>query len=217
MVTLSLPEIASWLHCWASEKGGRTLVALAGLPGAGKSTVAARIARDFNARPGAGTMVALGMDGFHLTKAELRRRRGEAGMTRRGAPWTFDPGALLERLRRLRANDGTVTWPDFAHDIGDPIPDAQRVSAETRVVLVEGLYLLLDEPVWREVGAAFDLRWYLDVPAATARERLIRRHMQAWNLDRVAATSRVAVNDGRNAAIVSATRARADALLHEPE
>lgn len=216
MMTLAVQEVADWLQRHVAATNERTLIALAGLPGAGKTTVTARIAERFNALAGAGRMLALGMDGFHLSKKELLRAHGPEGMTRRGAPWTFDPAALLERLRRLRAAEGTVTWPDFAHDVGDPVADGPWVTAETRVVLVEGLYLLLDEPVWRDVGASFDLRWYLDVPAAVARERLIRRHMQAWKLDRGAATRRVEANDDHNAAIVAATRDRADALLHEP-
>src|SRR5438128_1390604 len=80
----------------------RSIIALAGLPGAGKSTLAARLAQQVNALAGSRSMMALGMDGFHLTKAQLRQRPdAEQAFARRGAPWTFDVNALAEHLRAL--------------------------------------------------------------------------------------------------------------------
>ncbi|MFC6667294.1 hypothetical protein ACFP9V_21300 [Deinococcus radiopugnans] len=65
--------------------GERRILGVAGAPGAGKSTLCAALAESL------GDQAALvGMDGFHLANAELRRlgRRG-----RKGAPDTFDAGA----------------------------------------------------------------------------------------------------------------------------
>src|SRR5437868_1306631 len=100
----------------------RWIVGLAGLPGSGKSTLAARLAEEVNARVGPGTMTALGMDGFHLSKAELSALPNPAeAFARRGAPWTFRPAALLERLHALRdaAGRAEVGWPSFVHEFGD--------------------------------------------------------------------------------------------------
>src|SRR3954451_6103059 len=69
----------------------RWMIGLAGLPGAGKTTLASRLAEAVNARTAPNTLVALGMDGFHFTKAELRQFPNAAeAFARRGAPWTFD-------------------------------------------------------------------------------------------------------------------------------
>lgn len=191
----------------------RRLIALAGLPGAGKSTLAARLAAEVNAHAGTDAMVALGMDGFHLTKAELRRFPDpDAAFARRGAPWTFDRDALARRLRDLRAGAGreSVSWPGFEHGIGDPVEAAHTVSPDVRLVLVEGLYLLLGADGWNAVSGVFDERWYLDTPFDLAMERLILRHRTAWGLTREAAEARVAANDRLNAEIVLSTRVRAD-------
>src|SRR4051812_7202022 len=51
----------------------RWVIGLAGMPGSGKTTLAARLAEAVNARTAPNTIVALGMDGFHFTKAELRQ------------------------------------------------------------------------------------------------------------------------------------------------
>ena len=191
----------------------RALIALAGLPGSGKSTLAARLAAEVNAAQGPGTMAALGMDGFHLPKAELRRMPDpEAAFARRGAPWTFDAPALVSRLRDLKeaAGRASVGWPGFQHEIGDPIEDAETVGPETRLVLVEGLYLLHTEDGWEELGPLWDERWYLDTPMEVAMERLTDRHQKAWGLTRAEAEARVAANDRLNAEIVARTRDLAD-------
>ena len=103
-----------------------------------------------------------------------------------------------------------VGWPDFKHEIGDPVEDAVMVGPETRLVLVEGLYLLLPEGGWEELGPLWDERWYLDTPLDVARTRLTDRHRVAWGLTQEEAEHRVDANDRLNAAIVARTRDLAD-------
>ena len=150
-------------------------------------------------------MIALGMDGFHLTKAQLRQMPDpEEALARRGAPWTFDPRALAERLRQVRAaaNRKSAAWPDFQHDIGDPVEGKLTVPPSARIVLVEGLYLLCQDGDWSEVSRSFDERWYLDTPLEVAMQRVTERHIRAWQWTREAAIARVELNDRLNAEIV---------------
>ncbi len=161
-------------------------------------------------------MLALSMDGFHLTRAQLQQLPDpQEAFARRGAPWTFDPQVLAVRLQALRNAAGTasVSWPDFQHDIGDPVEGAFHVPPTTRLVLVEGLYLLHRDDGWAAVADSFDERWYLDTPIEVALERLIVRHMSAWHWTREAAENRVATNDRLNATTVSQSRPNADFLL----
>lgn len=194
----------------------RWIIGLAGLPGSGKTTLAARLADEINARTGPNTLVALGMDGFHLTKAELRRLPKPAeAFARRGAPWTFDTIAFHQRLQALReaAGRAEVTWPGFEHSVGDPVEAAYRVPASTRLVIVEGLYLLHRGDGWEPISQLFDERWLLDTPSGVAMERLALRHMQAWGITRGEAERRIATNDRLNAAIVQDSYPFADYRL----
>lgn len=192
----------------------RVIIGLAGLPGGGKSTLAHRLCDEVNAQAGPGAMAVLGMDGFHLTRAQLLQMPDpDAALARRGAPWTFDSSALASRLRALREAREVVSWPDFQHEVGDPVEDAHRVAPDVRLVLVEGLYLLHDADGWAEVGRGFDEIWYLDTPLDVALGRLARRHMSAWGMTRQEAEARIAANDRLNAEIVAASRFRADAWL----
>ncbi|MEL6211103.1 MAG: AAA family ATPase, partial [Pseudomonadota bacterium] len=78
----------------------RTLVALAGPPGVGKSTVAEAV---LTALVGQGISAALvPMDGYHLDNAILRERDL---LHRKGAPETFDVHGLSTLLQRATIED----------------------------------------------------------------------------------------------------------------
>jgi len=116
------------------------------------------------------------------------------------------------RAAPLTAGTPPVPWPEFEHSIGDPVEDAVWVPPSTRLVLVEGLYLLHREHSWNLDGL-LDICWYLDVPMDVALQRLVARHQAAWGFSVAQAQARVAQNDQLNADIVLHSRARADGLL----
>ncbi|KAL4773353.1 hypothetical protein BDW60DRAFT_215772 [Aspergillus nidulans var. acristatus] len=191
----------------------RYLVAVAGAPGSGKTTLATAVAAQIN-RSGqfshkstnqsddtsqtngiAKRALVLSMDGFHLPRSELdalpAKEKTEA-YVRRGAPWTFDVQAFLEFMRTLRSwadsgspsssseeTAGVLYAPTFSHSTKDPIPNSLVIDHTTSIVIIEGNYLLLDEPQWRDIAPLVDYRVFVDVDLAEARERLARRHVDA--------------------------------------
>ncbi len=195
----------------ASKRMGRIVIGVVGLPGSGKSTIAAKFVDAVNAHTNATTVVALSMDGFHLTKAALAKFADPAAaLQRRGSPWTFDPAGLASKLQQLRKTSETsTTWPDFQHGVGDPVADAISVNPDTKLIIVEGLYLLHREHGW-DLSGLLDECWYLDTSMDVAMERLVKRHMASWGFSREQALDRLAMNDRLNAEIVLQSRARAD-------
>lgn len=200
----------------------RRVVGIAGFPGAGKSTLARTLAARANEQLQTDAVRALGIDGFHLTRAQLARFPDpQAALARRGAPWTFDPAALAQRLRRLRdapvhlaGDDATpsLRWPAYAHGVGDPQPDAIEIPATVHLVLLEGLYLLHEADGWH-LAPLLDECWFLELPLERAMMRLRRRHMASWGMDLQQATQRIDANDRLNARTVLATRSRAHWLV----
>ena len=95
------------------------------------------------------------------------------------------------------------------------MPDAIRVDAEVELVVTEGNYLLLDEPGWDEVRSALDEVWFLDLPDAVRRDRLVARHV-AFGKSPAAAREWVSRVDEPNARLVAATRGRADRTVGAP-
>jgi pantothenate kinase len=186
--------------------GRRTILGIAGAPGAGKSTLAAALEAGL-----AGRAVTVGMDGFHLAQAELARLGRQA---RKGAPDTFDPAGYAALLRRLRENTDPVVYaPLFDRGLEEPVGSAVPVAPDTPLVLTEGNYLLLDAHGWAGVRAYLDQVWFLDVPDDIRRARLIERHV-SFGRSRAEATRRATTgSDERNARTVLATRFRADLIV----
>jgi len=150
----------------------RCLIGIAGGPGAGKSTLAARLVAALNAE--ASRAAVLQMDGFHLTNAELAHA-GLVGV--KGAIDTFDSAALLLTTQKA-ANGERLSAPIYSRSLHDVMPGQVAIGEET-IVLIEGNYILVERPVWNQVRAAFDLKLFLDTNWPTCRARLIERYLNA--------------------------------------
>lgn len=201
----------------AASGGSRYVLGIAGVGGSGKSTLARQLLeRVESSRPGAARLAA--MDGFHYTNAELSRR----GLRdRKGAPETFDAAGLADLLASVRqrsAAAGDIPVPVYDRALHEPVVRDQpqhRIDADTRLVIVEGNYLLLNEGDWARVGAALDACWFLDTPMETARQWIIARHVRGGRSAAEAAAWYERV-DGPNAKLIAATRARADHVVRWP-
>lgn len=174
----------------------RALVALAGPPGAGKSHVADALAAGLEARA-PGRAAVLPMDGYHFDDMLLEARGLRA---RKGAPHTFDIDGLRVMLERLAADDGRpVVVPVFDRGIEIARAGAREIPASVRLVIVEGNYLLLDQPGWRELAGCFGLTVFIDVAEPVLRQRLAAR----WaGLDPEEAAARLEGNDLPNMRLV---------------
>jgi pantothenate kinase len=185
---------------------GRFLLGITGPPGAGTAAPAAAA----NTQRRSGFAVVAPMDGFHLSNEQLDTLHLR---NVKGAPETFDVDGFVRLLRRVRHETGsTILWPAFDRSIEATIPDSIAVTPRARLVVVEGNYLLLDRPGWREVRGLLDEVWYVDAPRDVLRERLLAR---ARGGDRTEADAfrHVTESDLLNAELVAATKAAADRLL----
>lgn len=185
---------------------GRALLGIVGCPGSGKSTLSAAIVA------GVSSSVVVPMDGFHMLNDELVRlgRRH-----RKGAPDTFDVEAyvsLLERVRRQSAGQ-LLTAPRYDRAASAPVADAINVDSGAALVITEGNYLLLEYSPWSAVRPLLDEVWFVDVDDAVRVSRLIARHIE-FGKSPDEAVEWVMRSDEANAAVVAATRDRADVVVH---
>ena len=189
--------------------GGRVIAAIAGPPGAGKSTVAERLCDLLN-NQAAGMAAILPMDGYHLdnmviTPLGLRPRKG--------IPETFDPDGLYHMLVRLHANqEARVAVPVFDRDVDIARAGARFIAASVQVVIVEGLYLLLKQQPWPRMRRLFDLAVMVDVPEAVLRARLTARWV-GYGLSPEEIEWKVNGNDLPNGRLVRAESDQPDFLL----
>ncbi|MEZ5911405.1 MAG: ATP-binding protein [Paracoccaceae bacterium] len=186
---------------------GRQLVALAGPPGCGKSTVAAALA---TVLAGHGRRVAVvPMDGFHRDNADLR---AHGLFARKGAPETFDAAGFLALVGQLKRAKGEVAVPLFDRVRDAVVPDAQRVAGDCDCVIVEGNYLLYDADPWRALAPLWDLSVFLDPGLDVLRQRLVQRWCD-HGLSHEAAEARAEGNDLTNARTIYAASLPADLVL----
>ncbi len=164
-----------------AEPGRRKIAFLAGPPGSGKSTCGA-ILQELGRRLLGREMTVLPMDGFHFTndylKTHVVERDGERIPLARikGAPESFDLVRFSLALNLLHSGQ-ELLWPAYDRNIHDVVPDQIQIPAEG-IFIVEGNYLLLDEPGWRELLAFADKRIFILEPEEVLLDRLMARHVR---------------------------------------
>ena len=187
---MQLDELAAGI-ARTQPKGRRRLVAIAGPPASGKSTLAETLADRV------ADACVVPMDGFHLDNSLLDAR----GLRhRKGAPETFDARGFAALVARLAAEDDVI-FPTFDRVSDRAVAGAGHVSAGVRTVILEGNYLLLDRPVWRNLVPFWDRAFRLIVPREVLRDRLIARWL-AHGYSPEAAERKALDNDLPNAELV---------------
>lgn len=205
-MTVSEGELLRLTEKIREKAGSRFVLGIVGPPGAGKSTLAERL-RDVLSEGGRVAVVAP-MDGFHRSNAELDEMGARA---RKGEPDTFDAEGYVAALRQVRERQARVEWPTFSRVTDEPVPGGVVIEDEP-IVITEGNYLLLDEGPWKDVRGLLDEVWFFDVPDDILVPRLLERFL-AGGRSRVEAEAKISQSDLRNAALVRATRDRADRVL----
>lgn len=219
-------QIIKAFHKSSAHK--RLMVAVAGAPASGKSTLAEWLAELINdqlqAQADEAPAIVVPMDGFHLDNAILASRGWQAV---KGAPHTFDVSGLQALLTRLCDTPAGPSEPSEPSEPGSgeplyiPVFDrsmdlarcaASAVEAHHKIILVEGNYLLLDRPGWGDLARYFDLSVMLEVPLDILKTRLIERWV-SHGMAADAARQRALSNDIPNAIVVSEESKQAHFVL----
>lgn len=187
-----------------AQGASRFMLAIAGPPGAGKSTLsevlrAALIAKGESAE-------ILPMDGFHMDNGILEER---GLLKRKGAPETFDVRGFLDIVTAVRRADEEVLVPVFDRSRELAIASARPISPETRFILVEGNYLLLDRDPWTRLKGSFDLTLFVGPPLDVLEQRLRERWVH-YGLDEAGIAWKLNGNDLPNGKLVIESSRPAD-------
>jgi pantothenate kinase len=150
----------------------RTITAIAGPPGAGKSTLAENLEAALNSSE-PGSSAVMGMDGFHLDDGILVPR---GWRPRKGAPHTFDFWGFKSMLERLKANErDEIAVPVFDRRIELARAAARMIPKTVRRLIVEGNYVLFDRAPWPELFPLYSTTIMATASRSVLRDRLVER------------------------------------------
>jgi pantothenate kinase len=184
----------------------RVLIGIIGKPGAGKSTLSkflmAKLPKEF--------VTVVPMDGYHLSNKVLKDlNRAD----RKGAPDTFDVAGFISLVKRIRTEQTqNIYYPIFDRAIEESIAAQGVVTSATKVVIIEGNYLLHDDGGWEVCNDLLDESWMVDVDDDKRISRLISRHI-AYGKDPEAAKAWAKGTDEVNAKLIERGRNRADFVV----
>jgi pantothenate kinase len=181
----------------------RYLVAIAGPPGAGKSTLADQLLSQLSSQGAAGRIVA--MDGFHLDNSILTTR---GLLERKGAPETFDAHGFLHLIKRLASGEDNVVIPTFDRQRDTAVAGADCVTLKHKILLVEGNYLLLGLDPWSHLLDIWDETLFLNPGLDVLQQRLVERWLEL-GFSREKALKKAMGNDIPNARYVLEHSAKA--------
>ena len=184
----------------------RVLIGITGKPGAGKSTLTSYLINNL----GPDLTALVPMDGYHLSNKQLQRLNLS---DRKGAFNTFDSDGFVSLLRRNNQDtDKDIYYPIFHREIEESYAADGVVLKNTRLVITEGNYLLLEKGGWESVKKELSEVWYVKVNDELRLERLTKRH-EMFGKDPQAAHKWAHGSDEINAELVQTTVASADVII----
>lgn len=188
----------------------RLLVAVAGPPGSGKSTIADALRLELISCTSL-TAEVLPMDGFHFDDTLLEQFGRK---NRKGAPDTFDVEGLYATLQRVKQayKKTDIAVPVFDRSLELSRASARLISRDTRIVIVEGNYLLLSTAPWSDLHGLHDMSVMITCDPKTLRDRLLAR-WHAHGFSETQSKEKVEQNDLVNANTVMVESIEADFCL----
>ncbi len=203
---MDLPELVATLQTRAKAVS-RFMVAIAGPPGSGKSTLGESLRDALRAKGESAIVVP--MDGFHFDDAVLNAR---GHRPRKGAPFTFDVGGFEILLKRIKIREADIAIPVFDRSMELSRAAADIVTDEAKFILVEGNYLLLKQSPWDRLKPLFDFTIFLNVPEPELERRLMER-WHGFGFSDEKARAWIASNDMPNIRTVLNESSPADLVL----
>lgn len=190
--------------------GHRVIVGIVGSPGSGKTTLARAVVEAANEQAGVPVAAHLPMDGFHLADATLKALGRH---DRKGAIDTFDGWGFVALLERVLAErDHPVYAPAFDRAVGEPIAGSVAVQPGTRLIVVEGNYLLAPTDPWSRIPPLLAESWFVATPEEERTRRLVDRHTRHGRTPEAALAWARDV-DGANGRLIEPTAASATLIV----
>ncbi|MSO25916.1 MAG: nucleoside/nucleotide kinase family protein [Candidatus Nanopelagicaceae bacterium] len=190
-----------------AKESERIIIGVVGKPGAGKSTLTSYLLDNLVKDKA----VLVPMDGYHLSN-KLLAEHGSSD--RKGAYDTFDATGFSELMKRIKFDlKSDIYFPIFHREVEESIVAEGVVLKDTKLVITEGNYLLLDKYGWQDISSFITESWYIEINDNLRWERLMARSIR-YGRSPESAHAWTHGSDEVNAKVVESTKNRADVILN---
>ena len=179
----------------------RYIIAIAGPPGCGKSSIAHLLnyllKNNFNLNT-----TILPLDGFHHKNNYLQsnrisiKNRVLSLYDIKGAPETYNLESFINSLKKL-INGENFYWPIYSRKIHNPIEKGIKITDDKSIFIIEGNYLLLDELPWKELTRYYNKKIFISSSLHFLKKRIIKRKL-AGGHSRKEAVKHYKISDREN-------------------
>ncbi len=193
----------------------RPVVAIAGPPGSGKSSIAL-VLQGFLKKRHLNALV-LPLDGFHRKNSDLMAHTTRIGKMKvslydiKGAKETYNTPHLMECMEKLRSGE-VFYWPLYSRSLHEPVEKGILVNGEVDLYIVEGNYLLLKSEPWNRLSPHFCLKIFIRSRKRFLKRGIISRKMKG-GFSRIEARKHYLFSDRRNIDEVLADSTGYDCML----
>ncbi len=163
----------AWLVSRIRPRAGRTMVAIDGVDGAGKTTFAAELADELT--DSGITVIRISLDDF-LNPPEIRHQQGRSSPEGFVAD-TYDYERFIDDVLEPLSGEGCGRYRPKSYDYTTetPLTPPWQVAPDQAVVIVEGMFLHRDRLRNARGRKVWDLSVWLDVPFEVSVKRLAER------------------------------------------
>lgn len=164
----------AWLVSRIRPRAGRTLVAIDGVDGAGKTTFADDLAAELT--DSGLTVIRVSLDDF-LNPSEVRYARGRTSPEGFVAD-TYDYERFVDDVLEPLSGEGCGRYRAKSYDLASetPLSPPWQVAPDAAVIVVDGMFLHRDRLRNALGRKIWDLSVWLDVPVEDAVRRLAERY-----------------------------------------
>ncbi|SFM01295.1 Panthothenate kinase [Pelosinus propionicus DSM 13327] len=195
---------------YEKSQNTRFLLAITGVPGAGKSTLADLLMKKINEVLKEESAIVVPMDGYHYHN-DILIEKGLLPL--KGIPQTFDSQRFVMLIKEIASGkEEKLYCPSYDRDLHNPVEGSIVIEKKHKIIIVEGNYLLVDTSPWNELADLFDESWFIETPSSTTKERLISRHMRTGRSVEEA-LKKISSTDAPNAELIIQTRHRATQII----
>jgi pantothenate kinase len=172
-----IPLIYEIVADYGKRNSSNYILAIAGPPGSGKSSLAALFLQMLKKENIPAYILPL--DGFHLKNEELQRKPfyQHPSITlydRKGAKESYNFNQFFRLMEKLKAGD-SFYWPSYSRKTHDPVERGIYIKKQRALYIVEGNYLLLTSEPWNSLPAYFHSSIYIHPKKRHLKRRIINR------------------------------------------